>query len=187
MAPRRVFVAVRPSPAAAEALGSLPRPAEPGVRWVAPEQWHVTLRFLGDADPDEVAAALRAVELPRATAVLGPRVARLGRSAVVVPVSGLDGLGAVVTAATGGIGRPPDPRGLRGHLTLARLRGRAACGVAGAPIRAAFDVGEVEVVGSVLRAEGPTHEVLHRIRTREHVAGEGARGAGEGGDLTEGP
>ena len=29
-----------------------------GLRWTGPDQWHVTLRFLGSIDPGEVAAAL---------------------------------------------------------------------------------------------------------------------------------
>ena len=71
-AAHRLFVAAFPSDEVVEALSSLPRPVEPGVRWVPPERWHATLRFLGDADPDEVAARLARVELPAATASVGP-------------------------------------------------------------------------------------------------------------------
>ena len=71
----RLFVAVWPPSGVVDALRPLVVPGEPGVRWVTPEQWHVTLRFLGDADPDEVATALRAAALPAAEAGLGPTVA----------------------------------------------------------------------------------------------------------------
>lgn len=55
----RLFVAVWPSPEAHAALAALPRPVTPAVRWTTPDQWHVTLRFLGEVpDPDPVAEAL---------------------------------------------------------------------------------------------------------------------------------
>ena len=56
--PARLFIAVRPSVAAADLVDRLPRFETPRVRWVPREQWHVTLRFLGDAEPEEVVAAL---------------------------------------------------------------------------------------------------------------------------------
>jgi 2'-5' RNA ligase len=149
------------------------------VRWVPPEQWHVTLRFLGDTDREAVAHALEASPLPRATAELGPVVSRFGRSTVVLPVAGLDELAAAVRAATAHVGPPPDPRPFAGHLTLARLRHRAACGVAGSRLRAAFDVLEVVLVDSELRPEGAIHRVVHRVATV-------ATGNRAAGDLTSG-
>jgi len=144
----RLFVAVWPPPDVVTALHSLPRPDEPGVRWVPAERWHVTLRFLGDASIGEVSEALDRAHLPGATAVLGPVVSRLGLDAVVVPVAGLDRLAAAVTHATAALGRPPDPRPFAGHLTLARLRHRAACGIAGSPVHGSFGVTEVALVES---------------------------------------
>jgi 2'-5' RNA ligase len=156
-------VAAWPPPEVVAALAALERPDEPGVRWVRPEHWHVTLRFLGDADPAAVTAALAAAPLPAATARLGPKVSRLGRTTVVVPVAGLEELGDAVAAATADLGEPPDPRGFRGHLTLARLRHRGACGVTGSAVRAGFDVGEVVVVSSVLGPTGPAYDVVGRV------------------------
>ena len=101
---------------------ALPRPDQPGVRWVPPANWHVTLRFLGEAEATDVHARLAGVTLPAATAMFGPAVRRLGRSALVVPVAGLERLAAAVTAATADIGDPPGTRSFNGHLTLARLR-----------------------------------------------------------------
>ena len=48
-------------------------------------------------------------------------------------------LAAAVRAVTEGIGDPPD-RPFVGHLTLARLRDRAACGVTGTAVDLGFDV-----------------------------------------------
>ena len=39
-------------------MAALPRAEEPGVRWVDPTTWHVTLRFLGEAEVDDVVRAL---------------------------------------------------------------------------------------------------------------------------------
>jgi 2'-5' RNA ligase len=148
-----------------EALSALPQAAEPGVRRVRPEQWHVTLRFLGDADPTQVTARLRSIDLPAATATLGPAVARLGLEVVVVPVSGLDALAAIVAASTADLGVPPDPRPFTGHVTLARLRRRAACRLIGSSVEAAFEVDELCLVDSRSGADGLQYEVLARFPT----------------------
>lgn len=159
----RLFVAVWPTERVLEVLSALPRPDHEGVRWMPPENWHITLRFLGDAPEGEVTGRLRQISLPAATAVVGPTVTRLGRDAVVVPVGGLDHLAAAITEATADLGRSPGPRPFNGHLTLARLRGRSTSTVVGSPVSAEFDVGEVAVVDSTTRPTGATYRTLARI------------------------
>ncbi len=161
-----MFVAVRPPEDVCVALGRLPLLEEPGVRCVPPEQWHVTLRFLGRADPDRVVDALGSVELPPATVLLGPAVVRLGRTVVVLPAAGLDALAAAVCGATTILGKPVDPRGFKGHLSLARLTDRARCASVGLRFSARFEVSEVELVSSVTDPAGAIHEVLHRFPCR---------------------
>lgn len=161
----RLFVGVRPPEDIVVALERLPRLDGPGVRWVPPAHWHITLRFLGRADPLEVGAVLAGAALPSCEVELGPRVSRLGRGVVVVPAHGLQRLAEVVGSVTSELGDPPDPRGLRSHLTLARLKGRAACGVTGAPVSLRWSVGEVELVSSVTDPAGAIHEVLTRFPT----------------------
>jgi 2'-5' RNA ligase len=156
----RLFVAAWPPDEVLDLLATLPRPEDPGVRWTQRDQWHVTLRFLGRADPDAAADALGRVRAPVAEAVLGPLTARLGRSVVVVPVAGLDGLARAVIGATAAVGEPPDPRPFAGHLTLARLRHRPACGVTGARCSARFPVREVHLVRSHLGQAGARYEIL---------------------------
>ena len=58
----RLFVAAWPPSELTADLTGLPRKNRPGIKWVEPENWHVTLRFLGDADPDEVTRRLDEVE-----------------------------------------------------------------------------------------------------------------------------
>lgn len=156
----RLFVAVWPPEPVVEALTALHRKDERGVRFVAPEQWHVTLRFLGPADPDEVAEALDRTRLPAARAHLGPAVDVLAERALVVPVAGLDELAMAVTEATRWIGEPPRKRFV-GHLTVARLKRHAhAPRALGALVRADFDIDEIALVESRLHPDGARYDTL---------------------------
>lgn len=102
----------------------MPRPDIDGLRWTTPERLHVTLRFLGECDETPAVAGLGAVSLALTPArvTLGPSLARLGRSVVVVPAGGLDVIAAAVTKATRHLGQPPTNRRFTGHMTIARFR-----------------------------------------------------------------
>lgn len=108
----RLFVAVRPPP------GAVAHVRDP----------HVTLCFLGEVPDDDVArieSALRAGlgrAAPVEAVVAGGRPRRLGPSALVRPVGGLDDLAAVVRSAVGRDAARPERRPFRGHLTVARRR-----------------------------------------------------------------
>jgi 2'-5' RNA ligase len=153
-----------------EALAALDRPPDPAVRWSRPEAWHVTVRFLGGVAPDDVASvagalgALRSVPAP--TAELGPATRRLGRSVLMVPVAGVDGVAAAVDDALASVGIRPAERPFTGHLTVARARGRAALprGLAGAAVAGRWLVDEVTLVESTLQgARGSRYTVLERV------------------------
>lgn len=121
---KRLFVSVRPPPEVRGAIEHLGWPEHPGVRLSAPRQWHVTIVFLGRADPAAVGSALASIELPRCRAVVGPTVRMLGRQVAVVPVAGLDALAAAVRRATTQLGEPQADRPFNGHITVARLKDR---------------------------------------------------------------
>jgi 2'-5' RNA ligase len=142
-----------------DALAALPRKDDPDVRWVPVDQLHVTVRFFGTAEVAAASHALDAVARRQApTEVeLGPRVSRLGRNVVCVPATGLDEVADAVRVATADIGEPVDPRPFRGHVTLARLRHRAACGLSGAAFRATFVADELQLVESKTRSTGAEH------------------------------
>ena len=164
--PGRLFIAVRPSVAAADLVDRVPRPEVPRVRWLPREQWHVTLQFLGDAEPDEVAAALVAApwgRVPPVDVTLGPVTEVLGEGVVMVPAAGCDALVDRVVAATGRLGRESEDRPFVGHLTLGRFRDEPPAGSIGTPISAAFLVDEVLLVASQTRPEGAVHEVVARF------------------------
>ena len=162
----RLFVAAMPDGSTVdrlrEACGGWPRPKVAGLRWTGPDQWHVTLRFLGSIDPGEAAAALDGLGWAAAEARLGPATALLGRGVLMVPVGGVDGLAGAVAAATVDLGDLLEDRPFTGHLTLARSRGRVPAGWEGRPVAGAFPVAEVCLVRSETLPEGARYEVLGR-------------------------
>jgi 2'-5' RNA ligase len=135
----RAFVAL-PIPAAtrdrvAEVVAEL-TPRLPGLRWTAPEGWHLTLRFLGPTEPTVLAALeprLRqaAARCPPAAVPVGglgmfpergsPRILWLH---VELPDT-LRGLQQECEAAAVDLGFPPESRSFRSHLTLGRWRAAA--------------------------------------------------------------
>jgi len=129
----RLFVAVTPPPEALDELSSATaamRSARPELRWTRPDQWHLTLAFLGEVD-DQALADL-SVRLGRAAAGHPPmRLAlhgagRFGNRVLWTRVSGdvvaLRGLAASVRAAARRARVAVEDRPYRPHITLARGR-----------------------------------------------------------------
>jgi len=157
----RLFVAVWPPEEVVEELMSLRRKDQRGVRFVRPENWHVTLRFLGDCRADDVAAALDGVALAPTRATLGPAVDVLDGRVLVVPVDGLDAIAAAVIERTRDVGDPPPKRRFLGHLTIARVKPRVAMPTTlGASVHAEFDVDEIALVHSRLDPAGARYEIM---------------------------
>ena len=109
------------------------------VKWVERENLHITLRFIGETDPervDRIAMALDSVATRSPFEVTvdgagafpergGPRVVWLG---IGVGAKELGVLFHEVERALRGCGRAPEARAYRAHVTLGRLRspGRAS-------------------------------------------------------------
>ncbi len=159
----RLFVAVWPPAEVLDLIEALPRVERPGVRWTPRPAWHVTLAFLGEADPDRVREALAALRSPTTEAVLGPRPGRLGRGVLVVPVTGLDRTAADVRSVTAGVSGWVEDRPFHGHLTLARLRGAPACGLTADRIEARWPVDAVALVESTPGPAGPVYTTLATV------------------------
>ena len=156
----RLFIAVWPTEEVVAALSSLPRKDQQGVRFVPVENWHITLRFLGEAEPDEVIKAFGDATVAIARAQLGPSVELMAERALVVPVQGLDALAEKVAKLTIQIGKTQRRRFV-GHLTLARAKPKAAMPPAlGMPVSTAFDVNEVALVQSELGPSGSRYETI---------------------------
>jgi len=162
----RLFVAAWPPADVRAALAAVvgPEPPPDGVRLVPPDQFHVTLRFLGSIDRAEaVIEALAAADLASASAIGGPSVERVGQQAAVVPIDGLDELAAAVVAVTVELGQPPSERPFRGHITLARSKRGEFGGLIGRPVTVSWPVTSIRVVRSHLRPDGAEYETIHVI------------------------
>ena len=131
----RLFAALDPPADVLEALAAAMPPADEHLRYVPPEQWHLTLAFYGEVDDakseglmaglERAAARSRPMKLRLATAGTFPRQATKARVVWV----GLDGeVDAVRRLADrcAGAGRRAriamEARAFRPHLTLARAR-----------------------------------------------------------------
>ena len=156
----RLFIAVWPPDEVAAELSTLHRKDQRGVRFVRPENWHITLRFLGDTDPGDVIDALDGTAFAPARAHLGPAVDVISERALVVPVDGLDALAERVTERTSRIGEPPRKRFV-GHLTLARVKSHVPMPRAiGALVSAEFEVEEIALVQSRLDPQGARYDTI---------------------------
>ena len=177
----------------AEAQSELRRAMpEHGVRWTPREQFHLTLRFLGDVEKERVEAlgeALRAAcrgfgALHLQADRVGffpdlhrPRVAWAG---VRDREERLPVLQQVVDAATGDFTSEPKEERFTGHVTLARIKAIArpeaeALGKAKAGLAERFfgqwTIGHVELMRSVLSPHGATHSTLEAVALAESARG----------------
>jgi 2'-5' RNA ligase len=134
----RLFTALEVPSSAAFQL-SLLKGGLPGARWIDPEHFHVTLRFIGDTDgrtADEVAAALDRVYRPPFTlAVRGLHCFASGRvphslAAAIEPTGALIELQAEHERIMQRLGLPAEGRRYIPHVTLARLKGTTSTDVA---------------------------------------------------------
>jgi 2'-5' RNA ligase len=184
--PRRLFVALEPPEPVrrriAGASAALQRGAGASeVRWVAEENLHLTLQFLGAVPEERVEAVEKAVAQVAAAArplsleVKGaggfpnarrPRVVWLGLSGDVPALGALvTDLGRRLTP----LGFAPEARPFSAHLTLGRARdARGAPGLGGALAAAAQDDGiawraaELVLFESHLSPRGPRYEAVQR-------------------------
>lgn len=166
---RRLFVAVWPPEHVIAALEKLDRPQRPGLRWATPEQWHVTLRFLGSLESAEEEAVRDRLSVtdwcalgPREVTA-GPRLVTIGRAVLAIPVSGLGDLAAAAEAAAAADVSPggAQRRAFLGHLTLARAKSPPALrGLPGHPFHMSWEADSVTLVHSTLRRDGASYEVV---------------------------
>ncbi len=176
----RAFFAVELGAAAREAaarcIEGLRERGRGRLSWVRPEGLHLTLRFLGDIAPDQVAPLALCVG-PEAAAVppfgleLGqvhlfpsprrPRVVALE----VEPAPPLEALARAVERGVVAAGFAPEPRPFRAHVTLGRVRDGGVPSLDGepAPSAAPFEVREVVLFESRLGAGGSVYTPLERL------------------------
>ena len=112
----------------------------PGARWIDPEDYHITLRFMGDVDhavARDLMAALGDGRARPAIRVTLDGLASFGGErphavfARAVPTSDLNDLQAEQERAARRVGLLPEKRKFHPHITLARLRHASSVDVAG--------------------------------------------------------
>jgi RNA 2',3'-cyclic 3'-phosphodiesterase len=125
----RLFTALEIPRDAAMSLSFL-RGGLPSARWIDAENYHLTLRFIGDVESrmaDEIVAALdrvRRAPFPVTLRGLGAFGGKKPHSvyADVEPSQPLDQLQGEIDRILKRLGLPSDPRKFTPHVTLARLR-----------------------------------------------------------------
>lgn len=191
----RVFVAINLPGSERERLhaatGAI-KEADFPVRWVAPQNVHLTLKFLGEVPETEVSdvaaaidEALRSTE--RFTMTFGglgafpslrrPKVIWVG----VEPKAELLDVQSRVESALADLGHPPEKRDFRAHLTIGRgkkgarpARFRGLEELAGkVDYRGSAAVESVDVMRSTLRPSGAEYDVVERVMLRSGGAPEG--------------
>lgn len=178
----RLFVAI-PLPgevraALVRAQGRLRR-TRSRVGWVAPENLHVTLAFLGDTPPPALAGLLESLARAAGAAApflmrvegLGffgsPRAPRVLWAGVTAGQAELTALQASVAAAIVGQGLRLEDRAFHAHVTLGRVRSGRGADELLPPLDAGKNelfgetrAREFELVRSELRPEGPRYTAL---------------------------
>ena len=152
---------------------SIPRGA---VRWVRPEQIHLTLWFLGDTPTDQLAAVQRGMDVAAESNL--PFTLHLGdlgcfpsfqRPRVIwIGLAGEEGrlasLKVALDAQLLALGRIPENKPFRAHLTLGRVKDeRDVRGVewtAEIP-HLAVPITTLHLIESQLRPDGPVYTIRH--------------------------
>jgi 2'-5' RNA ligase len=129
----RLFVGIALADPVRAELASVVTELHPGgedLRWTAPEAWHITLQFLGNAGADQLECLkvrFGAVQSPPAPVQLGA-LGAFERGGIVYvdvdPGPALIALQQKVLAATSTCGFIPEDRPFHPHITLARVKGR---------------------------------------------------------------
>ena len=133
----RLFSAIEIPANIAQRLSML-RSGVTGARWIDPENYHLTLRFIGDVDGPtarDFAQALHEIEMPPFMLRLDGLGSFGGRKpgtifAQPAPSEPLEALRRAHDRAAREAGIPPEGRNYMPHVTLARLRGTRADNVA---------------------------------------------------------
>ena len=162
-------------------LQSLLAPDLPGTRWVTPDQFHLTLAFLGDVPDLDLASVCRAVgdavsQSERLTLNLQslgafpdpsrPRTVWVGLGGP--DQAGLLALQAAIAAGVAAVGYPAEGDRFTPHITLGRLKGGKA-GEVDLVKQVAhfrtwsagnFEAAQVLTYASTVAPEGPTSMTL---------------------------
>lgn len=177
----RAFIAVHLPDAVKDVLSKTSRALADqiptgAVRWVRPEQMHLTLFFLGDTAVTRLPAVQQAMDgtaghfspfnlytndvgcFPNARQ---PRVIWVGLAG---EEARLTSLKAAIDAALGPLGWPAEHKPFRAHLTLGRVKDNRGLGEVkwtADVARLAIPVAAIHLIESQLRPSGPIYTIRH--------------------------
>jgi 2'-5' RNA ligase len=150
----------------------------PGLRWLPPQNWHLTLQFFGRVQDDAVAgvseacaqaASARApfaIELAGAGAFASARRARVLWIGVRAGHEQLAALAEALCARTEPLGFAGEQREFRSHVTVARLKAprdvQALLGALCVPLLP-MQVGSLTLYRSHVSSKGAEYEALARF------------------------
>lgn len=178
----RLFTAIDLPADVRSRFAELQAPSELDARWSAPEQFHVTLRFIGETSPEQAAqyeTALAGIDAPIAECIpygLDALPSRRNPRVLIVGLERTDGLMAVYRAVSETLeenGLAPEDRRYRPHVTLARLEDVPATAVHHfledhpAPTLPSFNATDVHLYESTLTPDGAVHERRASISLQE--------------------
>lgn len=155
-----------------------------GLRFVDPQQAHVTLKFLGDVADDEIDDVLAAGERAVDDANVDPfecRIAGLGvfpsLEYISVVWAGVDEGSEELTALhealeteTTALGFDPEEHSFTPHVTLARMNDARGKELVQEHVRerdpdiGRFEVEAIRLTESTLTADGPVYDTVERLR-----------------------
>ena len=160
------------------------RTCDAEVGWVAVPSIHLTLKFLGEVDPEIVprlAESLQAASEPEHGFELklhglgcfpNPKSPRVVWCGIDGDTDALSRLQKTVEEAGRIFGFPPEDRDFRPHLTLGRVKGKrnlqalADCIKIGSGLERSFKADHFNIYRSILKPNGAEYSVLKTIALR---------------------
>lgn len=177
----RLFVALPLPPMVRQHL-ALISGGVPGARWTSLDNFHLTLRFIGEVDghvADDVAAVLETIEAPSFELTISG-VDQFGKGeksrilwAGIEPNQAVVHLRDKIEAALVRIGLGPETRKFSPHITLARLRNAQAARIdqfllTHQPLRIGpIPIAAFSLFSSWLQASGPLYREEQRYGLRD--------------------
>lgn len=179
----RLFLAINLPASVVEAIDREMAPvrvAAPALRWIPPEKWHLTVRFIGEQPLERVAAIREAIDAATARHADAPMAIRgigafpnFRRARVVwigvAPDPRLEMLHHDIESACVALGMEHEGRPFRPHVTIARIPPGVDEGTLRALSRASravkyselVDAASVDLMASELAPDGPRYRLLH--------------------------
>ena len=157
------------------ALAARLRSRDDGLRWTAPESWHITLEFLGNTGPEQyecVSARLGELHL-RSVPIALERLEFFARAGILIVAVRLAPqlllLQQQVSAAAALCGFTPEARPYQPHITLARSKGKGReltelkAKIQRQPAFSSYVAEEFFLYESFLGATGSRYEIRKRF------------------------